>query len=655
VRPSDLSVTDDLIGDVIDGKYKVEQQLGRGGMGAVYRATHLGTDRRVALKVIHAALADDPGYLARFRREARACGRLHHPNIVDVTDFNVCQHGEGPLAYLVMEYLDGCTLGDVLANEPVPPVGWTIDILEQVSSAVEVAHRENILHRDLKPDNIWLEPNRRGGYSVKVLDFGLAKMAGLEGAAPDPAPGRPLSGEAAADDTALDVTFAGSATAASPVGATMASDAGALQSTSVAGTPAYMAPEQVSGGTVTASTDVYSLGVIAYRMLSGREPFAGTIRDVLHAHLHTAPPPLSALNPRVPDDAAALVMSALAKDPAARPASAGRFGNMLAGRLETPGAITRKGIALFLDRLPIVLTIGTACFLPALIWSVGLALWAVVSSWTAAVPPPAGLLALPAHAIFILLIGAGAFALNVMPVVVLHAVAAPQRPIDLTTLRRAYRARVETWVAAIWPKIWPQLLALMLMLVAVTAMAAMRPWIRSFERPMRVAIILATMLPYVAVQWWAMRRMGTGLQNAMFVGPAMLVEGLSFEEARARALSLASAGSKRQRRGRVVLMIAMGLVGALGGLLSSRARVSALTVATLAPLFTIFTIVALSLMSQITSLMYFTARRTTGESIDQAFADFERAVLPDTHWQRSHRERVMDQLSSAKVTEVRGS
>ena len=144
-------MTDDLTAHVIDGKYRVEQQLGRGGMGAVYLATHLGTDRRVALKVIHAALASDPTYLARFRREARACGRLHHPNIVDVTDFDVCQHGDGQLAYLVMEYLDGCTLGDVLDNERVPPVAWTIDILEQVSSAVEVAHREGIPHRDLNP------------------------------------------------------------------------------------------------------------------------------------------------------------------------------------------------------------------------------------------------------------------------------------------------------------------------------------------------------------------------------------------------------------------------------------------------------------------------------------------------------------------------
>jgi hypothetical protein len=645
-------VTDDLTAHVIDGKYRVEQQLGRGGMGAVYLATHLGTDRRVALKVIHAALASDPAYLARFRREARACGRLHHPNIVDVTDFDVCQHGDGQLAYLVMEYLDGCTLGNVLDNEPVPPVAWTIDILEQVSSAVEVAHREGILHRDLKPDNIWLEPNRRGGYSVKVLDFGLARVAGSEGATSDPPPVGPLLNQNAADANALDVTFAGGATGVSLAGATLAADAGGLQSTSIVGTPAYMAPEQVSGAAVTASTDVYSLGVIAYRMLSGREPFAGSIRDVLDAHVHTAPPPLASLNPRVPGDAASLVMSALSKDPASRPASAGRFGNMLAGRLETPGAIARKGIALWLDRLPVVLTIGAACFLPALLWSVVLALWAIASSWTAAVPPPIGLLALPAHAVFIVLVSAGAFALNVMPVVVLHAVAAPQRPIDLAVLRRAYRARVETWFAAIWPKIWPQLLALVLVIVAVTALAAFRPWIRSFDRSGRLALVGLIMLPYLAAQWWAIRRLGTSLQNAMFVGPAMLVEGLSFETARARALTLAAAGSQRQRRGRVVLMLVMTIVGALTGLFWNRLRISALTVAAVAPLLTIFAILALTLLSQITALMYFTARRATGESLDQAFADFERAVLPDTHWQRSHRDRVMDHLSSGRVTEI---
>src|SRR5262245_19628392 len=169
-----------LVGTTVDSKYRVDAMLGRGGMGAVFRAVHLGTDRTVALKVIvpdHAQRAD---FLARFEREARACGRLRHPNIVDVTDFGYAEVGGRRLAYLVMEYLDGCSLADVLRDQKALPIPWVVDVLGQVGSALEEAHRAGILHRDLKPDSIWLEPNRRCGYTVKVLDFGLAKLGQVE-------------------------------------------------------------------------------------------------------------------------------------------------------------------------------------------------------------------------------------------------------------------------------------------------------------------------------------------------------------------------------------------------------------------------------------------------------------------------------------------
>src|SRR5262244_1730638 len=162
--------------EVIDGKYRIEQLLGEGGMGAVYRATHLGTKRTVAVKVIHPQFSAQHEFVARFQREAEAAGRLRHPNVVDVTDFGFAQTERGRVAYLVMEYLDGATLAEIIQEEGKLPLSWTIDILEQVCAAVEQAHRAGIIHRDLKPDNIWLEPNGRGGYTVKVLDFGLAKM-----------------------------------------------------------------------------------------------------------------------------------------------------------------------------------------------------------------------------------------------------------------------------------------------------------------------------------------------------------------------------------------------------------------------------------------------------------------------------------------------
>ena len=177
---------DSYIGQVLDEKYRLERLLGRGGMGSVYLASHLGTERYVALKLITPQLMRNEEFVARFKREARAAGRLRHPNVVDVTDFGFADVVSETVAYLVMEYLDGCTLGDVLAEERRLPLEWVVDILEQVCSAVHEAHQQGIVHRDLKPENIWLEPNRLGGYRVKVLDFGIAKLAEVEldGASP---------------------------------------------------------------------------------------------------------------------------------------------------------------------------------------------------------------------------------------------------------------------------------------------------------------------------------------------------------------------------------------------------------------------------------------------------------------------------------------
>lgn len=185
-----MKEVDPYLGQVLDAKYRLERLLGRGGMGAVYLATHLGTERYVALKLITPQFMRNQEFVARFKREARAAGRLRHPNVVDVTDFGFADAGGEPVAYLVMEYLDGCTLADVLAEENKLPLDWVVDILEQVSSAVHEAHQQGIIHRDLKPENIWLEPNRLGGYRVKVLDFGIAKLAETD----SPALGGPGSG-----------------------------------------------------------------------------------------------------------------------------------------------------------------------------------------------------------------------------------------------------------------------------------------------------------------------------------------------------------------------------------------------------------------------------------------------------------------------------
>src|SRR5579863_9587449 len=165
-----------MLGEILDEKYRIDKELGAGGMGNVYLATHLGTTRVVAVKVIAPRWAAEPQFLARFQREAQACGRLRHPNIVNVTDFGIGKSARGDMPYLVMEFLDGQTLSDFQKANSRIALPLIADILDQIGLALAEAHRYGVVHRDLKPDNIWLEPNGRGGYTVKVLDFGVAKL-----------------------------------------------------------------------------------------------------------------------------------------------------------------------------------------------------------------------------------------------------------------------------------------------------------------------------------------------------------------------------------------------------------------------------------------------------------------------------------------------
>ena len=280
--------------DLLDNKYQIEQLLGKGGMGAVYRATHLGTKRTVAVKVIHPQLSAHDQFVARFRREAEAAGRLRHPNVVDVTDFGFARSNDGPVAYLVMEYLDGCTLAEIVSEEGALPIQWVIDILEQVCSAVEAAHHAGIIHRDLKPDNIWLEPNGRGGYTVKVLDFGLVKLGEPDHipttASPIPVAPDPQTTESL---TLLRVTTEESATL---IKSLPTQDENLTAVGSVMGTPFYMSPEQCRGEHLGTRSDIYSLGVVAYRLLTGDTPFKGSSHEVIELHQTAEVPPIREKN-----------------------------------------------------------------------------------------------------------------------------------------------------------------------------------------------------------------------------------------------------------------------------------------------------------------------------------------------------------------------
>ena len=290
-----------MIGEILDAKYRIDKQLGAGGMGNVYLATHLGTTRVVAVKVIAPRWAAEPQFLARFQREAQACGRLRHPNIVNVTDFGIAKAARGDMPYLVMEFLDGQTLSDFQKANPQIPLPLIADLLDQIGLALAEAHRHGIVHRDLKPDNIWLEPNGRGGYTVKVLDFGVAKVNLLgEWACPlQRLPRRTLRSRPPAAHTGRrrngnghdrkrrigeteTETVAMAPTPSSSSSGSFDSGAGAqTMPGSLIGTPAYMSPEQALGKEIDFRSDIYSLAVVAYSLVCGELPFTGKTSELI--------------------------------------------------------------------------------------------------------------------------------------------------------------------------------------------------------------------------------------------------------------------------------------------------------------------------------------------------------------------------------------
>ena len=419
----------DLPGRTLDGKYHLDKLLGQGGMGAVYLATHLGTKRPVALKVIAPQLMESAEFVERFRREAEAAGRLRHPNVVNVTDFGFTSSGSMNLAYLVMEYLDGGSLGEMLKERGRLPLGVVIDIVEQICLAVNMAHEQGIIHRDLKPDNIWLQPDQRGGYNVKVLDFGLAK---LHEAAPTTGAETsiPLSVEAATrvskrSDTvravaatnpqhqevtdgtdveaATRIQFPGvteeeqtqvfdqqpSQGATDPEAATQiqpshpsmqgnsdlssASASNLTRVGAVMGTPLYMSPEQCLGGILDMRSDIYSLGIIIYQMLAGAPPFAGDLNELISKHTDEPPAALSKKRSDIPSSVSELVMSALAKNPSERPPSAGVFAKALRAAAESDSQILQEARSYYYNHIPGFLFMSVIIYLPFAIGSVMLA------------------------------------------------------------------------------------------------------------------------------------------------------------------------------------------------------------------------------------------------------------------------------------------
>lgn len=288
---------DPLVGHTLDEKYRLEEQLGIGGMGTVYRARHLLIDRPVAVKVLNQRFVEDEAARTRFRREARAAGRLQHVNAVTVTDFGESHDG---YVYLVMELLEGRTLRDVLAKEAPLDVARSVSLMLQVSAAVAAAHEAGIIHRDLKPANIFIVQRAEVPAVVKVLDFGIAKLAA----------------ESFEEDDPMTLTQVGV----------------------MIGTPRYMSPEQCDGLDLTPAADVYSLGCILYEMLTGTVPFSGSTPLAI-AMKQTSEIPRS---PRefvstIPPALEQVVLHTLEKKPEDRPANAAEFRKELLATAERLG------------------------------------------------------------------------------------------------------------------------------------------------------------------------------------------------------------------------------------------------------------------------------------------------------------------------------
>src|SRR5918911_743650 len=262
-------MTDMADGTMVDARYKIVGRLGTGGMADVFLAEDQQLGRKLALKLLHARFAEDAGFVERFRREAQAAAGLQHPNVVGVYDRGTY---DGTY-YIAMEYLPGRTLKQLIRQEaPLDPVR-AIDITIQSLKAARFAHRRGVIHRDLKPHNVIVDDSDQ----AKVTDFGIARAG------------------------ASDMTETGS----------------------IMGTAQYLSPEQAQGHAVSASSDLYSVGVVLYELVTGRVPFdAESAVTIALKHVSEAPKPLREVNPNVPPELEHVVLWALNKDPAHRPKTA---------------------------------------------------------------------------------------------------------------------------------------------------------------------------------------------------------------------------------------------------------------------------------------------------------------------------------------------
>jgi eukaryotic-like serine/threonine-protein kinase len=269
---------DKFVGLVLDAKYQVERLIGKGGMGNVYEAKHLHMGLPVAVKILHPHLVTDSTAVERFRREARSARTVNHPNAISIMDFGVTSDN---VLYLVMELINGISLQEVLKRETTIESSRAVKIMRQVCLAVDVAHQKSIIHRDLKPDNILILDYGKDTEKVKVIDFSIAKM---KESGKDP-----------------NLTSAGV----------------------VVGTPQYISPEQAQGLELDNRSDIYSMGIILYQMLTGNVPFTGkTSAMLLMQHIQAKPKSPREIKPEIPIKLEQSVLKSLSKQAKDRQQSA---------------------------------------------------------------------------------------------------------------------------------------------------------------------------------------------------------------------------------------------------------------------------------------------------------------------------------------------
>lgn len=286
--------SDPFIGKVLEGKYLIVSRIGSGGMGNVYRGRHTKMETSVAIKILHASMVSDAKAVERFRREARAALAVNHPNAIQVMDFGVT---EDQTVFIIMELLDGVSLQKVLETEKVVPVEKTVKIFKQICAAVGAAHAKEVIHRDLKPDNVIVLNYNQPGEQVKVLDFSIAKVS-------------------SGDKNAQALTEVGL----------------------VVGTPQYMSPEQAQGIELDKRADIYSLGVCLYQLLTGSLPFtAASSMALALKHIHALPRPVREVNNKIPLEIETVVMKAMAKRPNDRQQTAEELADELEKALAASG------------------------------------------------------------------------------------------------------------------------------------------------------------------------------------------------------------------------------------------------------------------------------------------------------------------------------